>query len=90
MANQSKKKRTFQPGDLVLVRKQVTSKAAEGKPAKLTLKARGPYRILEAAGEKLLLYTAASGGAVVDETTRKTHEGTSDEDGMAAVIPGGA
>ena len=51
MANQNKRKRSFQPGDLVLVRKQVTSKAAEGKPAKLTLKARGPYRVLEAAGE---------------------------------------
>jgi hypothetical protein len=38
MANQNKKKRIFQPGDLVLVRKQVTSNAAEGKPAKLTLK----------------------------------------------------
>ena len=51
MANQSKKRRTFQPGDLVLVQKQVTSKAAEVKPAKLKLKARGPYTILEAAGE---------------------------------------
>ena len=51
MANETKRKRTFQPGDLVLVRKQVTSKAAEGKPAKLTLKARGPYRILEEAGQ---------------------------------------
>jgi hypothetical protein len=51
MANQNKKKRSFQPGDMVLVRKQVTSKATEGKPAKLTLKARGPYRVLEEAGE---------------------------------------
>ena len=51
MAYQSKRRRTFQPGDLVLVRKQVTSKAVEGKPAKLTLKARRPYQILEAASE---------------------------------------
>ncbi len=51
MANKHKIKRSFQPGDLVLVRKQVTSKAAEGEPAKLTLKARGPCRALEAAGE---------------------------------------
>jgi hypothetical protein len=51
MANKDKKKRTFQPGDLVLVRKQVTSKASDGKPAKLTLRARGPYRILEPAGD---------------------------------------
>jgi hypothetical protein len=51
MANKDKKHRRFQPGDLVLVRKQVTSNASEGKPAKLTLKARGPYRVLEAAGD---------------------------------------
>ena len=31
--------------------KQVTSKAAEGKPAKLTLKAQGPCQMLEEAGE---------------------------------------
>ena len=51
LANRNKKVRTFQPGDLVLVRKQVNSNATEGKPAKLTLKARGPYRILEEAGK---------------------------------------
>jgi hypothetical protein len=51
MANEGRKKRTFQPGDLVLVRKQVKSNGAEGKPAKLTLKARGPCRMLEEAGE---------------------------------------
>jgi outer membrane biosynthesis protein TonB len=51
LANKDKKKRSFQPGDLVLVRKQVTSKANDGKPAKLTLRARGPYRILEPAGD---------------------------------------
>jgi hypothetical protein len=51
MANKDKKQREFQPGDLVLVRKQVTSNAAEGKPAKLTLKAQGPYRVLESAGD---------------------------------------
>jgi hypothetical protein len=50
MVNQNKRQRKFQPGDLVIVRKQVNSKAAEGKPAKLTLKVRGPYRILEEAG----------------------------------------
>jgi hypothetical protein len=51
MANQNKTKRTFETGDIVLVRKQVTSSAKEGKPAKLTLKARGVYRVLEEAGE---------------------------------------
>jgi hypothetical protein len=51
LANRHKKKRIFQPGDIVIVRKQVNSKAAEGKPAKLTLRARGPYRVLESAGD---------------------------------------
>ena len=41
----------FQPGDLVIVEKQVNLNAMEGKPAKLTLKARGLYRILEEAGK---------------------------------------
>jgi hypothetical protein len=44
---------TFQPRDLALVHRQVNSNAAEGKPAKLTLKARGRYRILEEAGNDL-------------------------------------
>jgi hypothetical protein len=51
MANQNRKKRSFQPGDLVLMRKQLTSSAEAGKPAKLILRARGPYRVLEEAGE---------------------------------------
>jgi hypothetical protein len=51
MANKDKKKCTFQPGNLVLVRKQVTSKVSDGKPAKLTLHARGPYIILKPAGD---------------------------------------
>jgi hypothetical protein len=50
-ADKHKKRRVFQPGDIVIVRKQVNSNAAEGRPAKLTLRARGPYRILEAAGD---------------------------------------
>jgi hypothetical protein len=50
-ANQNKSKRTFQPGDLVIVRKQVRSSAEEGKPAKLTLRSKGPYRVLEEAGD---------------------------------------
>ena len=48
----NKKVRTFQPGDLALVRKQVNSNVTEGNPTKLTLKARGlMYRILEDAGK---------------------------------------
>jgi hypothetical protein len=40
LSNRHKKQRVFQQGDLVLVRKQVTSNASKGKPAKLTLRAR--------------------------------------------------
>ena len=39
----------FQEGDLVIVRKQVKSK--EGRPAKLTLKVKGPYRVIRQDGE---------------------------------------
>jgi hypothetical protein len=53
LANKNKAILTFQPGDLVLVQKQVNLNAMEGKPAKLTLKARGPCRILEEAGKNL-------------------------------------
>jgi hypothetical protein len=53
LANKNKNVRTFQLGDLALVQKQLNSNATEGKPAKLTLKARGPYRILEEAGKNL-------------------------------------
>ena len=49
LANAGKNKRTFKPGDIVIVRKQVKSK--EGKPAKLTLRARGPYRGIRPEGE---------------------------------------
>ena len=49
-ANRNKTRRVFAPGDLVVVRRQVKSNAAEGRPAKLRIRARGPYRVLEAAG----------------------------------------
>jgi hypothetical protein len=51
MKNESRTERKFNPGDLVLVRKQVKSSALEGRPEKLTLKAKGPYRVLEKAGK---------------------------------------
>jgi hypothetical protein len=50
MKNKARKKRQFNPGDLVIVRKQVQSKASEGRPEKLVLKAKGPYQVLESAG----------------------------------------
>jgi hypothetical protein len=40
----------FEVGDLVLVRKQVTTTAKKG-PAKLQLQARGPYRVLDVLSE---------------------------------------
>jgi hypothetical protein len=51
MKNDGRKERAFSPGDLVLVRKQVKSSALKGRPEKLTLKAKGPYRVLEKAGK---------------------------------------
>ena len=50
-ANRNKKRRTFSPGDIVVVRRQVTSDASAGRPAKMRMRARGPYRVLEKAGD---------------------------------------
>jgi hypothetical protein len=47
--NQGRKQRTFKINDIVVVRKQVKSK--EGQPAKLTLRRKGPYRVIEKAGK---------------------------------------
>ena len=51
-ANKNKKRREFFPGDIVVVRRQIKSDASAGRPAKLRIKARGPYRVLEKAGEE--------------------------------------
>jgi hypothetical protein len=51
-ANRNKKRREFFPGDIVVVRRQIKSDASAGRPAKLRIKARGPYRVLERAGEE--------------------------------------
>jgi hypothetical protein len=48
MMNDGRRPRTFQPNDIVVVRKQVKSK--DGQPAKLTLRTKGPYRVIEQAG----------------------------------------
>jgi hypothetical protein len=47
----SRKQRIFQPGDLVIIRKQVTSHAMLGRPEKLVLKAKGPYRVIDRVSE---------------------------------------
>jgi hypothetical protein len=41
----------FEPGDLVIVRKQVKTPVASGISAKLMIRTRGPYQILEKIGE---------------------------------------
>lgn len=47
LRNKNKSRQQFDPGDLVVVRKQVTSDAAQGKPAKLQMRAKGVYKVLE-------------------------------------------
>ena len=47
LKNASKNMKTFTPGELVIVRKQVKTNADAGEPAKLMIRARGPYRVLE-------------------------------------------
>ena len=49
LKNESRNMKIFSPGDLVIVKKQVQTR--EGVPAKLTMKARGPYRVLERIGD---------------------------------------
>ena len=51
MKNQTRTQRVFNPGDLVIVRRQVKSQAKEGVMAKLLFKARGPYRVLSRVDE---------------------------------------
>ena len=51
LKNSSRKQRIFQPGDLVIIRKQVTSNAILGRPEKLVLKAKGPYRVIDRVSE---------------------------------------
>ena len=47
LKNASRKQRIFQ----VIIRKQVTSKAMLGRPEKLVLKAKGPYRVIDRVSE---------------------------------------
>mmetsp|Transcript_13167 Transcript_13167/g.31418 ORF Transcript_13167/g.31418 Transcript_13167/m.31418 type:complete len:1848 (-) Transcript_13167:281-5824(-) len=49
LKNKLRTQRKFYPGDIVVVRKQVQSNAVEGIPAKLVLKTKGPYRVIEQA-----------------------------------------
>lgn len=51
LKNQARTQRLFNPGDLVIVRRQVKSQAKEGVMAKLLFKARGPYRVLNRVDE---------------------------------------
>jgi hypothetical protein len=53
LKNQNRREQKFNPGALVIVRKQVQSKASKGRPEKLVFKPKGPYPVLEKAGEGL-------------------------------------
>ena len=46
LKNDGVKQRVFQPGDLVIVRKQVQSNSRKGISTKLVFRAKGPYRVL--------------------------------------------
>jgi hypothetical protein len=50
-ANANQQRREFQPGDIVVIRRQIQSDASTGRPAKLRMRAQGPYRVLEKLGE---------------------------------------
>jgi hypothetical protein len=47
LRNDGKLSPSFSPGDVVIVRKQVQSRTAEGISAKLLFRTKGPYRVLE-------------------------------------------
>ena len=51
LKNATRRQRLFEKDDLVIIRKQVKSNATLGRPEKLILKAKGPYRVIERAGE---------------------------------------
>jgi hypothetical protein len=52
LANAGRTNRLFNPGDLVVIRKQVQSSAEKGLPAKQTFKWKGIYKVLERTGER--------------------------------------
>ena len=47
--NKGQPEQRFHPGDLVIVRKQVQSKATQGFSAKLVFRPKGPYRVIDEA-----------------------------------------
>jgi hypothetical protein len=49
--NANQQRQEFQPGDIVVIRRQIQSDASTGRPAILQMRARGPYRVLEKLGE---------------------------------------
>src|SRR6056300_515086 len=68
MKNKNRTQRTFNIGDLVMVRKQVQSKAIEGIPAKLVLKTKGPYRVLNKQSEDSYLLQKIPGTQTMTRT----------------------
>jgi hypothetical protein len=71
-----------------MVQKQVTLNAAEGKPAKLTLKARGPCS-LQSIGRSWKEFVSCAethGSAFIDETTTQKNERTCNANGESPII----
>lgn len=53
LKNKSRNQKTFEVGDLVIVKKQVKSDASEGVSAKLIIaKHKGPYRVIDKLGDR--------------------------------------
>ena len=52
LQNQGRTQRTFQIGDLVIIRKQVKSDSKQGTPAKQQFRWKGLYKIIEPVGER--------------------------------------
>ena len=53
LKNRARNQKTFEIGDLVVVRKQLQSNAKEGLPAKLAIaKYKGPYRVIDKIGNR--------------------------------------
>jgi hypothetical protein len=79
LKNRSRNMKECQPGDLVIVRKQVQSSLTTGVAAKLVFRTRGPYRVIEKLGNgtsyhiQRLPFTKGHGipGKILKESTAR-------------------
>jgi hypothetical protein len=84
-ANRNKKHREFFPGDIVVVRRQIKSDASAGRPAKLQIKARGPYMSVGEGWRRKLLDPAHSCVARIESATRSEAKASSLEVGAHSI-----